>query len=69
MKVNLERSLREAMKRDGRTTYALARDAKLRVSIVQKFVKGYGLRLSTASKLCELLGLDLRPVDRETKGK
>lgn len=60
--MNLEKTLREAMRRDGRSMYAFARDAKMPVSLVQAFAKGGGLRLSSASKLCELLGLDLQPI-------
>jgi len=67
MKVNLEKTLRDAMKRDGRTVYAFARDTKLPVSLVQRFAKGGGLRLSSASKLCELLGLDLQPIKRDRR--
>ena len=61
MHVDLEKTLRDAMKVDGRTVYAFARDAGLRVSLVQRFYKnGGGLTLASASKLCDLLGLDLR---------
>ncbi|HVP12719.1 MAG TPA: helix-turn-helix domain-containing protein [Phycisphaerae bacterium] len=61
--MNLEKTLRDAMKADGRTVYAFARDSGLRVSLVQRFYKnGGGLTLASASKLCGLLGLDLRPL-------
>lgn len=62
MSVDLEKRIRTAMKLDGRTVYAFARDAGLRVSLVQKFAKGGGLTLRSASRLCSLLGLDLMPV-------
>lgn len=68
MNVNLEKTLRDAMRRDARTLYAFARDAKLRVSIVQRFAKGGGLTLKSASALCSLLDLDLRPI-RTTKAR
>ena len=63
MNVNLERTLRTAMKADGRTVYAFSRDTDLPVSLVQRFAKGGGLTLKSASALCSLLALDLRPVD------
>ena len=55
--------IRKAMKHDGRTVYAVARDAKLPVSMIQRFHKGGGLNTDTASKLCDLFGLELRPID------
>jgi hypothetical protein len=60
--VNLSESLRQAMRADGRTVYALSRDSGLAVSVVQRFAGGRGdLTLKSASKLCEILGWDLRP--------
>ena len=51
--------IRKAMKRDGRTDYAFARDTGLRVSVVQSFRADGGITLATAQKLCDALGLRL----------
>jgi hypothetical protein len=65
---NLADAIRRAMRRDGRTVYAFARDTALAVSGVQDFMTGRDLRLSSASKLCKVLGLELRPTKRK-KGR
>lgn len=63
--MNLADTLRKAMRADGRTVYALSRDSKLAVSIVQRFATGDGdLTLRSASKLCAILGLDLLPTGK-----
>jgi len=62
---DLAADIRKAMKRDGRTVYAFARDTGLPVSIVQRFHKGGGANLSTASALCNVLGLALQPIERK----
>ena len=62
-RINLAVTIRRAMKRDGRTVYAFARDTGLPVSGVQRFAKGGGMNLDSASRLCEVLGLDLLPTD------
>ena len=62
-RTDLAADLRRAMKRDGRTVYAVARDAEVPVGMIQRFSKGGGLTLATASRLCDLFGLQLRPVD------
>jgi hypothetical protein len=68
----LTKSLRDAIRRDGRTLYAIARDAGIPYPPLYRFVKGdkdgckQGLRLTTADKIAETLGLELRPA-REDK--
>lgn len=57
---NLAEEIRRAMKRDGRTVYAFSRDTGLPVSGVQRFAKGGGMNLDSASRLCDVLGLELR---------
>lgn len=59
MNANLAKTIRQAMRADGRTVYAFARDSGLAVATVQAFAKGGDLRLATASKLCDVLGLRL----------
>lgn len=68
MKTDLAKSLRAAMKRDGRTTYAFARDSGIPISTMQRFAAGGEATLRIASKLADLLGLDLSPVRRGRDG-
>lgn len=56
----LDVAIRAAWKRDGRTAYALARDAGVWVASVQLWAAGGDLKLSTAAALCETLGLELK---------
>lgn len=65
--IDLAAIIRKAMKQDGRTVYAFARDSGLPVSGVQRFTKGGGMSLSSASHLCNILGLELRPIDGRAK--
>ena len=58
--IDLATAIRKAMKRDGRTVYAFSRDTGLPVSGVQRFAKGGGMNLDSASRLCDVLGLELR---------
>ncbi len=58
-RTELATEIRKAMKRDGRTDYAFARDTGLRVSIVQRFRAGGGITLASAQKLRGVLGLRL----------
>ena len=60
-------TLQAAIERDPRTLYRIAKDCDLRYSVVHRFATGerLGISLVTAAKLCETLGLELRPV----KGK
>ena len=53
--------LRQAMIEDGRTLYELAKEAVLETDQLYRFRDGADLRISTASKLAEVLGLELRP--------
>ncbi|HAU38880.1 MAG TPA: hypothetical protein DCX07_14345 [Phycisphaerales bacterium] len=59
-------ALREAAASDGRSIYALARDAGIPYPVMYRFLKGdaegklWGLTLMTADKLAEALGLELR---------
>lgn len=67
-RTDLAADIRRAMKRDERTVYAVARDADLPVSMIQRFHKGGGLTLETASRLCDLFSLELRVID-DRKGR
>ncbi len=48
---------------EGRTLYAVAKAAGLKPELLYRFVAGErDLRLSSATKLCAALGLELRPI-------
>ncbi len=59
--------LRKAAEVDGRSMFALARDAGIPYPVMYRFLKGdktgrkWGLTLMTADKLAEAVGLKLRP--------
>ena len=63
--------LRDAAQADGRSIFALARDAGIPYAVMYRFLKGdrdgkkSGLNLTTADKLVRALGPELRPVERE----
>ena len=65
--------LRQAAAADGRSIFGLARDADIPYPVMYRFLKGdakghrWGLTLTTADKLAEALGLELRP--KRTRGK
>lgn len=55
--------IRTTAKRDGRTTYAIARDSGVNSAVVGRFLKGErDVTIKTAEKLCRTLGLELRRV-------
>ena len=64
---DLIKVLRKAIKADDRTLYAIAKAASLRYSVVHRFARGerVGISLVTTAKLCQVLGLELRPVKRK----
>lgn len=70
-KTDLAADIRRAIRASGMTPYRIATDADVDRAIMTRFVNGdRGLNLTTASKLCELLGLELRSVRRPgAKGK
>ncbi|KKM14903.1 hypothetical protein LCGC14_1701430 [marine sediment metagenome] len=59
--------LRKAAEADDRSIFALARDADIPYPVMYRFLKGdktghkWGLNLTTADKLAEAVGLELRP--------
>jgi len=69
MKIDLDETMRRAIQRDGRTLYRLARDSGVNSAILGRFVRRErGLTLETASRLCQALGLELRPKPRRKGG-
>ncbi len=60
MPIPLTGQLRRAIKRDGRSIYALAKHSGLTVSALQRFVaEEHGMTLGSAEKLADALGLRL----------
>ncbi len=55
--------IQDAIERDPRSLYKLAQDAELAYSTVHRFQTGERVNISpsTAAKLCQVLGLELRP--------
>ena len=59
---DLRAEIQKAMERDGRTLYAIAKDAGLSYSVVHRFARGdrVSVSLVTAAKLLKTLGYELR---------
>lgn len=67
--VDLDRQLRRAIQRSGMTRKRVADRAGVSYAIIHDFVSGKrGMTLRTASRVADLLGLELREVRRKTKG-
>lgn len=68
--VDLDEQLREAIRRSGMTRKQIADQAGVPYSIVHGFVSGErGMTLRVASRVAELLALELREVRRKSKGR
>lgn len=65
-KQSLANSLRQAIRKSGHTTYSLGNEAGMGPEVVGRFLDGADIRISTAGKLAEVVGLELRPA---RKGK
>lgn len=62
---DLENALRAAIVADGRTLYAIAKEAGLKQIQVARFVKGERtIGLPIAGRLCAVLGLELGAVSK-----
>ncbi len=68
---SIEDQLRVAIKNDGRSIYAIARDAELGIGPTQRFAASvHGITMRNAVKLAATLGLELKLVRRrKTKGR
>jgi plasmid maintenance system antidote protein VapI len=68
--IDLGEQLREAFRKSGLTRFALAKQSGVPYSGIHRFVAGdRDISLSTASRLCDVLGVEFRPIDRATKGR
>ena len=60
--------IRRAIRGTGKSLYRVAKDAAIDVAPLQRFMKGQQtVRLPTAQKLCEVVGLDLVPTKRKRR--
>lgn len=53
--------LRSAIVGSGETHYAIGKRAGVGPEVIDRFAAGRDIRLETAGKLCQALGLELRP--------
>ena len=61
-------TIRDAIRRDGRTRYRLCLESGVNQAVLGRFVRGQrGLTLDTADRLCKVLGLELRPTTTRQK--
>jgi len=61
-KTDLAEQLRDAFAKSGLSRFELARRSAVPYSVVHRFMGGdRGITLDTASRLCEALGVELRP--------
>jgi len=64
-KTDLAADIRREIKRQGLSKYRVALDAGIDRAVAVRFINGErGLTLDTASKVCDMLGLELRPTRR-----
>lgn len=68
--MSVSETLREAIRRDGRSLNQLARDSGCDDSVLSRFMRDE--RTITArvlDRLCNVLGLDLRPAGKSRRGR
>lgn len=57
----IDEQLREAIKASGLTSYRLGKMAKTTPTVIDRFREGLDLRLATAARIADVLGLHLFP--------
>ena len=64
-------TLRQAIRKSGKTLYRIAQDTRIDWSILQRFLDGTrpNIRIDTIEKLCRYFGLELRPIAESRQGK
>jgi hypothetical protein len=61
--VEIQEQIRDAIKNDGRTIYALAKESGIDHGILYRFMdRSRGLNLDTVGRLLQVLGLEVRLV-------
>ena len=64
-RVNLAEQIRSAFEWSGITRFELSKRSSVSYGIVHRFIgQERNIKLDTASKLCDVLGLELRPLRR-----
>ena len=60
----MTRTLKRAIKADGRSLYRIAKLSRLHYSILDRFVheERLAITLPTIAALCDVVGLELRPI-------
>ena len=63
--------LRRTIISSGKTHYRIGKDTAVDIKAIDRFVSGERptLRSDTLDKLCQYLGLELKPTERETKSQ
>jgi len=65
----LRAALRRAIRQSGMTPYRVSKEAGVDRAVMVRFVNGdRGITLDTASRICAVLGLELKPT-RRRKGR
>jgi transcriptional regulator with XRE-family HTH domain len=57
----LDEQLRRAIRQSGWTRYRVAKEAKLSLINLTRFLRGQDVKLTTAARIAAVLGLELRP--------
>lgn len=65
----MTKTLKRAIRKDGRSLYAIAKAARLHYSIPDRFMRedGVAIALPTIAALADVVGLELRPVKGRAK--
>jgi len=67
---SLSDALRKAIKQSGRSLYRLSQEALIAYPVLWRFQNGKGdLRLKTADRITDLLGLRLTKADKRERAK
>jgi len=69
MKCMIVEEIIQAIKRSNKTRYRIAVDCGIDHTVLHRIVNGGSCSLQTADKLCDYLGLRLRPVKKQKKTK
>lgn len=66
---NLAKTIRDAIERDERRLYAIAKAAGVTYQTLHPFARGRreDITIGTADRLCKVLGLELRPIRKSAK--
>ena len=63
------KEIANAIEQSGKTRYRIAVDCGIDHTVMHRIVHGGSCSVETLDKLCEYLGLELRPVKKRSKPK